>query len=170
MSKLTLRKVKVVLGKKRAPTGTHVYLDVPGGDSPTEFDFQHFVVKRGRLHAQDGTSLAKLDVTVCYWCLWSSKSDGPLTMRKKKDWGTIEPFGFPLPARIRGRRLILPNTKTLTLRVFDMASGKDQKIAHINESHVSARLFYKQLHIDLAIDPQERPKAWRKNWPILEAR
>lgn len=128
-------------GSDPAPEGLHVWLDLPGG----AFEFNHFVVHRGHLEpaTTDGAGSGQLDPRWAYWSVWSA---GALAVGT-----TFEPiagFGYPLPARITGRRLVLPNTRPLAIHAYNLTADATDASGRMAAAHASARDYLVQLHID----------------------
>lgn len=139
--------------RERVPDGTHVYLDYPGGP----LRFRQFVVQGGRLRlAAHPEHDVVLEASYAYFCLWSDPdhelTDVPLHP-ETAPCQAYEGFGFPLPARFLGNRLVLPDTRTLHLRIVD-ASGRQETPALIARHLDEARAFYRTLHIELEDHPE----------------
>jgi len=146
-------------GHDPAPTGTRVWLDVPTGVIRS-FTFQEFVVAAsGALTpAAAGTGkLASIDRSDTYWCLWSPGQ--ALTLPKTfdpDDFDTVTGFGRPLIAVLNNKdELILPNTRKVILREFNLSGLGDTKEMKLNRTRATA--FYKDLHIELDFQAQPKP-------------
>jgi hypothetical protein len=147
-------------GHDPAPAGTRVFLDVPTGNI-RDFNFQEFVVNaKGTLDAAGANAgkIVSIDSSVTYWSLWTPPS-GSLTLPSKFDPDNLDVvtgFGRPLLAVLNNQKeLILPNTRKLFFREFNLSGLGETKEMKINRQ--KATDFYKNLHIDLIFQAQPKP-------------
>jgi hypothetical protein len=149
-------------GSDPAPDGTHVWLDTPGG----RFELQHFVVSGGHLVPQGAEGAeARLDSRWAYWCVWA---DRDLGLGAMASYGVVPGFGYPLPARIRSRQLVLPSTRRLTLAWHDLTADPAAAAARIASVHASATRFFADLHVEL--DFQAMPPVTGVRGPLMLTR
>ena len=157
-------------GHGPADIGTHVWMDVPGGAKPSEFKSQHFevvkdskdaAVRRLKPVSSNTRATATIDHSETYWCLWSAPGQAlTVTDGFKKTQG----FGWPLLApHTSGGDLILPNTRSVIIREFNLSGGTTPDMASVRDL---AKDFYTDLHIALQFDAQPTPTSDRRNKQI----
>lgn len=130
-------------GVEAVPDGTHVYLDYPGGP----MQFRHFVVQGGRLRLADQRDHQVVhEASYAHFGVWSEDELDVAVYPDAAPYAPVEGFGFPLPARFVGNRIILPGTRTLRLRIVD-ASGSPSGPATIERHVTQARRYFEKLHI-----------------------
>jgi hypothetical protein len=125
-----------------------------------DFDFQPFVVnKSGGLDVGASSKKASIDQSVTYWCLWAKPGDDlklPATF-DADDLNVVPGFGRPLMAVLNDKsELVLPNTRKVILREFNLSGLKETTEMKANRASASA--FYKDLHIELEFRMQAKPK------------
>jgi hypothetical protein len=154
-------------GHDPCPVGMRVWLDVPANPQKADWEcsFQEFSVvaddrdaNKRRLQpagAAPGSS-ARLDTSLCYWCIWSPAGGPAIT--PPAVWDRIDGFGYPLRAEASNtRQLILPNSRNLYLREFNLSGTNLQSTAGVQVCYESAQRLCEELHIRLTIEAQQKP-------------